>query len=308
LRLNSVIPALAHDSETAPMRQRCPIALGARLLDTMRARARTLARSGRAVSLAALLATSTHLPAVAQSEDSEGDALEAVPVQPESLGADLKAFATAPAHWRARGWLKFAGVVAAVGVAYRYDDEVRAHYGNDGEPNYHEVVDSMPAALTFGGMWFAAKLARNEQALWEVRAMRRAIVIETISSEILKVAFRRERPGPGVPKDNWNARGLSFPSGHTAVAFAIGTVLAESGDDQHRAWRRAIGYGIGVATAYQRVNHDAHWLSDTVACAALGVAAAKFVMKRRSGSEPRGQVWLGTADGGPMLTFAMPLR
>jgi membrane-associated phospholipid phosphatase len=290
------------------MWQTWPSAPLARLVAAMRTRARALARGSGLALLAALIAALMHLPAIGQTEEGSGDALETVPVEPQTLGADLKAFVTAPADWRARDWLKFSGVVAAVGVAYRYDDEVRARYANDGEPNYHEVIDSMPAAVTFGGMWFAAKLARSEQALWEVRAMRRAIVIQTISTEVLKVAFRRERPGPGVPKDDWNARGLSFPSGHTAVAFAIGTVLAESGDDRHRAWRRAIGYGIGVATAYQRVNHDAHWLSDTVAGAALGIAAAKFVMKRRSASEPRGQVWLGTVDGGPMLTFAMPLR
>jgi membrane-associated phospholipid phosphatase len=39
----------------------------------------------------------------------------------------------------------------------------------------------------------------------------------------------------GVPRDHWNDGDLSFPSGHTAAAFAIGTVFAESGDDRQRA-------------------------------------------------------------------------
>ena len=258
---------------------------------------------------AVLVAALAHLPVAAQEAEGPSPAAEQnVPVHPYTLREDLKAFATWPKEWRARDWLKFTGVLAAVNVAYRQDDEVREHYGNDGEPNYHEALDAMPAAMTFGGMWFAAKLAHNKEARWEVDAMRRAFVVEAISTQIIKVALRRERPGPGVPKDNWNDQGLSFPSGHTAAAFAIGTVLAESGDDRHRALRRTVGYGIGALTAYQRVNHDAHWLSDTVAGAAIGIAAAKVVMRRRRDAEPFGHLGIAPLDDGLMLTYTVPLR
>jgi membrane-associated phospholipid phosphatase len=167
----------------------------------------------------------------------------------------------------------------------------------------------MPAAITFGGMWFAAKLARNPEARWEVDAMRRAFVVNAITVQTLKVAIRRDRPAPGVEKDNWfGHEDLSFPSGHTAAAFAIGTVLAESGSDTHRKLRRSIGYGIGVLTAYQRVNHDAHWFSDTVAGAAIGIAAAKVIMRRRREAEPFGHLGIAPVDDGMMLTYTVPLR
>jgi len=251
-----------------------------------------------------------HVPARAQTAEDAGPspASEPEPAQATRLPDDLKAFATAPARWKGREWLRFAGVVGAVGVAYHYDDKVRAHFANDGEPDYHEVLDTMPSAFVFGGMWLAGKLGRSEEARWEAGAMRRAIVIETIGSEVVKVAFRRKRPGPGVPPNHWNGGGLSFPSGHTATAFAIGTVLAESGDDKHRWVRRVIGYGLGIGTGYQRLNHDAHWLSDTVAGAALGIAAAKFVMKRHVRADARGEFALRPIDGGTMLTYTVPMR
>jgi hypothetical protein len=267
--------------------------------------------------VAIMLAAWPHLPAAAQSADgpepagaaAAGPAAERnVPSHPTTLPEDLKAFATWPAQWNARDWLKFAGIAAAVNVAYRYDDEVHDHYGNPGEPDYHEVVDALPGAIVFGGMWFGAKVAGNKEARWEVDAMRRAFIVQTISTEVIKVALRRERPSPGARKDNLGADNLSFPSGHTAAAFAIGTVLAESGDDRHRALRRSLGYGIGVYTAYQRVNHDTHWFSDTIAGAALGIATAKFIMKRREGTEPKGHLWLSTVDGGPLITYTVPLR
>ena len=75
-----------------------------------------------------------------------------------------------------------------------------------------------------------------------------------------------------------------------------------------RWWRRVIGYGIGVGTGYQRINHDAHWLSDTIAGAAMGIWAAKFVMKRRASIAPRGEVSLLPLDGGAMLTYTVPIR
>lgn len=264
------------------------------------------------VMAAAVLAAGAlaHFDATAQAADGPAAAAsQTAPVEHAPLVRDLKDFATWPADWKARDWLKFTGVVAAVSAAYRQDDEIRDRYKNDGERNYNDVLDAMPTAVTFGGMWLAGKVARNEEARWEADAMRRAFVIQTISTEVLKVAFRRERPGPGVPKDNWNDHGLSFPSGHTAAAFAIGTVLAESGNDKRRALRRTVGYGLGVVMGYQRVNHDAHWFSDTVAGAAIGIATAKFVLRRREGTEPRGQVLVLPADGGgAMLTYSVPLR
>ena len=65
----------------------------------------------------------------------------------------------------------------------------------------------------------------------------------------------------------------------------MGTVLAESGNDDYRWIRRLLGYGLGAATSYERLKHNAHWLSDTVAGAALGIATARFSMDRREGRE-----------------------
>ena len=279
-------------------------------LGPRRRRALRCVRHGPLLLAAALLAAAwPPLPAGAQPEADAGPAPAAQPgpPQPARLADDFKAFIGQPRDWGRRGWVHFGSVVAAVGVAYHYDDDIRAHFGNDGDPDYHEVADAMPAALAFGGTWFAAKLAHNEEATSEVAVMRRAIVIETLSSEIVKVALRRERPGPGVPRDHWNDGGLSFPSGHTAAAFAVGTVLAESGDDRHRWLRRVAGYGIGFVTGYERLNHDAHWFSDTVAGAAIGIAAARFVMKRREGTAPRGEVAVLPLDGGALLTYTVPL-
>jgi membrane-associated phospholipid phosphatase len=122
--------------------------------------------------------------------------------------------------------------------------------------------------------------------------MLEAAAFSTAAGYILKQAAGRERPYVTADPGSWGNSGDSFPSLHTTAAFAIGTVLAESGGDRYRLLRRVLGYGIAVGTAYVRMDHDAHWLSDTVAGAGLGIATARFVMKRRDGTERRGQAGL----------------
>jgi membrane-associated phospholipid phosphatase len=263
----------------------------------------------RLVALAAVVvAVSRFLPAGAQP--AEGPAEEEKPpsAYTKNLGRDLKDFATAPARWRGREWAQFAGVIGAIGLAYQSDTHVREHFANDGEPDYHEVEDAMPAAIAFGSTWIVAKIHDDEEARAEAVLMVRATVLGAVSTEVLKEVSGRTRPGPGVPHDDWHSGGRSFPSGHTATAFAIGTILAESGDDRHRRLRRIAGYGlVGFATAYGRLNHDAHWLSDTVAGAALGISAGRFELNRRDRSEPKGTVALLPEGDGFALTYTVPM-
>ena len=100
----------------------------------------------------------------------------------------------------------------------------------------------------------------------------------------------------------------SFPSMHVSTTFAVGTVLAESGGDDYRWLRRGIGYGFAAATAYARLDSNAHWLSDTVAGAALGIATAQFAMQRRDQHMSRSAVMLIPVDGGAVLTYSLQLE
>lgn len=68
----------------------------------------------------------------------------------------------------------------------------------------------------------------------------------------------------------------SFPSGHTAEAFVSAEFL-------HLEYRGRVhwtviagGYAVGVGTAYLRMYHNKHWLSDVVAGASVGIASTRF--------------------------------
>jgi membrane-associated phospholipid phosphatase len=81
-------------------------------------------------------------------------------------------------------------------------------------------------------------------------------------------------------------------------------VFAESGNDEYRWIRRIIGYGVAGATAYVRVDENVHWLSDTVAGAALGIATAKFVLNRQD-AQSRGTVQFQPVKNGWLISYSM---
>ncbi len=257
-----------------------------------------------AILLAALAAT-VH-PAHAQSGAAEQS-------RDDGLGADIKAFVTAPLHADRMQWQRFGVAVAAVAAAHQYDDHVRSHFVGSPPPNpSHDTRDSrdaIPAALALGGTWGFAALLHDADGKHESRDMIESAAFGVASAYVLKEIAGRTRPYASGDSNDWRNGGDSFPSMHTTAAFAIGTVLAESGNDHYRFVRRAIGYGlVGVGTGYERLRHDAHWFSDTVAGAALGIAAARFVLKRGERSVDRPTLTVVPTVGGVALAYSRPLR
>jgi membrane-associated phospholipid phosphatase len=221
---------------------------------------------------------------------------------------DAKLYFTAPLRWDGDDWLHVGETVALVGLAHQFDGDVRDHFvagkiaplrGDDP----HSARDAAPAAAIVVATWAGAFLAQNSDGYAEGRDMLEATVFSSITTTLLKYAAQRSRPNETADPNAWRERGDSFPSLHTSAAFAIGTVLAESGSDNHRWLRRFLGYGIAGATAYARLHDNVHWLSDTVAGAAVGVASARFVTHREDARSRTASVSLLPVDGGLVLSY-----
>ena len=90
------------------------------------------------------------------------------------------------------------------------------------------------------------------------------------------------RARPDDPTQDGDDFGLfagkgSLPSGHTAMAFAMATSLA---DDIDRPWATVGLYTAAGAVGWSRINDNRHWLSDVAAGAVVGIVSAKFASGR----------------------------
>ena len=67
----------------------------------------------------------------------------------------------------------------------------------------------------------------------------------------------------------------SFPSGHTAEAFANAEFMRQEYKDVS-PWYGIAGYAMAATTGYLRMYNNKHWLSDVVAGAGVGIASTKL--------------------------------
>lgn len=116
------------------------------------------------------------------------------------------------------------------------------------------------------GTWAIGKASGHATTTHVGNDLIRAQVLNAVTTRALKIAIDRRRPSGG---------GHAFPSGHTSASFASAGVL-----HRHFGWKGAVpGYAAAGFVALTRVRDRMHWLSDTVAGAALGISSAWTVTR-----------------------------
>lgn len=84
---------------------------------------------------------------------------------------------------------------------------------------------------------------------------------------VMKKTTRIERPD----KSSFN----SFPSGHTATAFACAEFLWQEYKDVS-IWYGISGYAVAAGTGFFRIYNDKHWLTDVAMGAGIGILTTKI--------------------------------
>ncbi len=217
---------------------------------------------------------------------------------------DTKLYFTSPLRWDEEDWLYFGGALVAIGAAHSFDERVRDHFATgskailNGGEDKNSLRDAAPTVALIAGTGLYAAFIDDRDGYRETWFLIEAGAFSGVTAEVLGYATGRERPDATTSPNEWGKGGDSFPSLHTTVAFAVGTVFAESGNDEYRWIRRIIGYGVAGATGYVRVSENVHWLSDSVEGAALGIATARFVLNRQGAQDDRASVQFQPVKGG----------
>lgn len=108
-----------------------------------------------------------------------------------------------------------------------------------------------------------------------------AFVYSVAITGALKILIGRRRPNAGEnhlffkPLQFTDNTYQSLPSGHTTVAFAVSTVMANYMDNLY--WK-IFWYGSAGMVGLSRIYHNEHWTSDVFLGAAIGYFVGSFVV------------------------------
>lgn len=108
-----------------------------------------------------------------------------------------------------------------------------------------------------------------------------ALIYSVAITGILKAVIGRQRPYVGVSQLEFKPFSISddsyhsLPSGHTTVAFAVSTVMANYLDNTY--WK-IFWYSSAGMVGLSRVYNNKHWTSDVFLGAAIGYFVGEFIV------------------------------
>lgn len=168
------------------------------------------------------------------------------------------------------------------------------------------------AVLATAGTYAVSSLAGYPELAEPAGRVLAALAATGLVNGTLKATVGRSRPrlehGSGTFRpfslDNgWQ----SFPSGHTATAFAMATAISM---EARRTWVTAATFSGAGLVAWSRSHEDRHWASDVVGGALVGTLVAHYTVRHLQGVRiPTTEAVHARVVVGPAaLAVAVPVR
>lgn len=203
---------------------------------------------------------------------------------------DGAAYFTIPFRLPPSGYLWTAGIIGGTFGIMAADKDLKEIISGSGRKTYnHDILDGPTAygfvqypSIAAGALYLTGLFARNDWMRITGRLWAEGLAYSGIT--VMGMRYITGRARPSNTDDQWKYTWFqtkgdteSFPSGHTVVAFATSTVLAERIDEW---WARAILYPAAILTGYTRMRNDQHWFSDIFVGALLGFGSGFWVVHR----------------------------
>lgn len=157
-----------------------------------------------------------------------------------------------------------------------------------------DAVDEMGnlGAWATAGAFFGAGIIFKDLKARETGYLAASAMLQTfLVDNFFKGLTGRQRPFFANGEDHWSgpvgfwkrfdkdeeARYVSFPSGHTANAFALATVVAMQYRDE--PWVPVLAYTVAASVGLSRMALDRHWASDVLVGAVVGHFVSRLVVR-----------------------------
>jgi len=228
------------------------------------------------------------------------DTLKYKPVTPNkayfiSYLQDTRDLIISPFHWNGSQWIGAASVTAVSGVVLLTEDKNIKYFAQNYTSPLANGISKYGLEPWGSGVYSISAMAllymgglawKNEKAEETALLATKSFILCGGGVEVAKYIFHRERPymtdnpkiflGPSFS----NSGAVSFPSGHTTVAFGVATVIASEYKDKPAI--PIIAYTIAGLVGLSRIYDNKHWASDVFFSAPLGWAVGKLVAKGKN--------------------------
>jgi membrane-associated phospholipid phosphatase len=226
------------------------------------------ARGSLAIAAMAIQATLLPLPALAQTD-----------FVPSAVGPVPTSNPLISRHTAAVAGMLFAGALLGDRELREESQEARSGTSNSIAGVGNTFGDWRVIAPALGAGYLAGEIAGSNAVKETILRAGAAAALATGISSGLKYTIGRNRPD--IAGTNLEFRPFSgsnsFPSGHTAAAFAIATAVADQTTD---GWSDYLLYGAAGLTAISRINDNRHWASDVLIGGLIGHLSAKWVSRQ----------------------------
>jgi len=211
---------------------------------------------------------------------------------PRQLVRDQFGIWTSPAKARLSDatWLvPLGGFTAAL---FATDSDVSRHLNND--PNtllrYRHLSDYSAAAMGTAavGSYVLGLATHNEHEREAGFLSGEAGIDGLVIAEAFKYATGRERPYADNAKGKFRSGGTSFPSEHSAAAWAVAGVLAH---EYPNPFVRFLSYGLATTISVSRIVARQHFDSDVMVGSALGYLIGEYVYRQHHDPAMQGRDW-----------------
>lgn len=196
-----------------------------------------------------------------------------------------------PPNFSQKDWLKIGAIASGTALLFTIDKNVKnfAHSKknelNNNIFNFDSFYGNQYTAIFTGGLYGVGLFSNNHKIRELGLYTSEAFIISGLTTFALKVIIGRRRPYAGndnlflKPFQLTNNDYQSLPSGHTATAFAVSTVMANYFDNL--PWK-IFWYGSASMVAFSRIYHNKHWVSDVFLGAVIGYFVGEFVINFNS--------------------------